>query len=211
MILEVNPSTKDGNSTYIDIIKVASAYAKSNIQNLINTSKIRYIDKNNDRVSNWLKVNRLQLPLPSTQSDSVKGRIPQTTEKVNTSDENSSKNIRSKSRSTVTSGQYEQMKANLSHSKVYSKKSAMELVSKIAPGIRNRSFEALSNQLWEGLNSYTTTDERRAFATDMAEIFVDRMVVDTLVKHSEWDSAVERMAYLKPTLQTNNKLLQKIL
>ena len=100
-----------------------------------------------------------------------------------------SKTIRHKSRSTVTSGQYQQMKANLSHSKVYSKKSAMELVSKIAPGIRNRSFEALSNQLWEGLNSYTTTDERRAFATDMAEIFVDRMVVDTLVKHSEWFTA----------------------
>ena len=110
--------------------------------------------------------------------------------------------IRHKSRSSVTSGQYEQMKANLSHSKVYSKKSAMELVSKIAPGIRNRSFEALSNQLWEGLNSYTTTDERRAFATDMAEIFVDRMVVDTVVKHSEWDSAVERMAYLKPAIGT---------
>ena len=87
----------------------------------------------------------------------------------------------------------------------------MELVSKIAPGIKNRSFEALSNQLWEGLNTYTTTDEKRTFATDMAEIFVDRMVVDTLVKHSEWDNAVERMAYLKPTLQTNNKLLQKIL
>ena len=102
-----------------------------------------------------------------------------------------SRTIRHQSRSTVTSGQYEQMKANLSHSKVYSKKSAMELVSKIAPGIRNRSFEALSNQLWEGLNAYTTTDERRAFATDMAEIFVDRMVVDTLVKHSAWDNAVE--------------------
>ena len=55
-----------------------------------------------------------------------------------------SKTIRHKSRSTVTSGQYEQMKANLSHSKVYSKKSAMELVSRIAPGIRNRSFEAKS-------------------------------------------------------------------
>ena len=63
--------------------------------------------------------------------------------------------IRYKSRSTVTSGQYEQMKANLSHSKVYSKKSAMQFVKRIAPGIRNRSFEALSTQLWEGLNSYT--------------------------------------------------------
>ena len=101
------------------------------------------------------------------------------------------------SRETVTSGQYEQMKANLSHSKVYTKKSAMELVTKIAPGIRHRSFEALSNQLWEGLNSYTTIDDKRTFAEDMAEIFVDRMMVDTLQKHSEWDAAVERMSYLK--------------
>ncbi len=105
--------------------------------------------------------------------------------------------IRHKSRSTVTSGQYEQMKANLSHNKVYSKKSAMELVKRIAPGIRNRSFETLSNQLWEGLNSYTNTEDRRQFAKDMSEMFIDRMLVDTLVKHSEWDAAVEKMAYLK--------------
>ena len=83
-----------------------------------------------------------------------------------------SRTIRHKSRSSVTSGQYEQMKANLSHSKVYSKKSAMELVSKIAPGIRNRSFEALSNQLWEGLNAYTTVDDRIAFANDMKQKYI---------------------------------------
>lgn len=82
-------------------------------------------------------------------------RIAKNQENVNTSPENSSENIRHKSRSTVTSGQYEQMKANLSHSKVYSKKSAMQFVKRIAPGIRNRSFEALSTQIWEGLNSYT--------------------------------------------------------
>jgi hypothetical protein len=112
-----------------------------------------------------------------------------------------SRTVRHKSRS-YTAGQMAQVKANLSHNKVYSKKSAMELVSKIAPGIRNRSFEDLSTRLWEGLNAYTTFDDKITFATDMAEIFVDRMVVDTLVKHSEWDSAVERMAYLKPAIGT---------
>lgn len=105
-------------------------------------------------------------------------------------------------RTTVTAGQYEQMKANLSHSKVYSKKSVMKLVSNIAPGIRNRSFESLSNQLWEGLNSYTTIDDKTQFAEDMSQIFVDRMTVDTLVKHSEWDAAVEKMAYLKTGIGT---------
>lgn len=110
--------------------------------------------------------------------------------------------IRFSPRTTVTTGQYEQMKANLSHSKVYSKKSAMELVRKVAPGIRNRSFESLSNQLWEGLNSYTTIDDKRQFAEDMSQIFIDRMTVDTLVKHSEWDAAVEKMAYLKTGIGT---------
>ena len=102
-------------------------------------------------------------------------RIPQSSSKVNTPDENSSKEIRHKSRSTVTTGQYEQMKANLSHSKVYSKKSAMELVSKIAPGIRNRSFEDLSTRLWEGLNAYTTVDDKITFATDMAQKYVTKI------------------------------------
>ena len=107
-----------------------------------------------------------------------------------------SRTVRHKSRN-YTAGQMAQVKANLSHSKVYSKKSAMELVKRIAPGIRNRSFETLSNQLWEGLNSYTNTEDRRQFAKDMSEMFIDRMLVDTLVKHSEWDAAVEKMAYLK--------------
>ena len=101
--------------------------------------------------------------------------VSQTTEKINPQNENSSKNIRHKSRSTVTSGQYEQMKANLSHSKVYSKKSAMELVSKIAPGIRNRSFEDLSTRLWEGLNAYTTVDDKITFATDIAQKYITKI------------------------------------
>ena len=97
------------------------------------------------------------------------------------------KSVRYKARNTVTSGQYAQMRANLSHSKVYSKASAMALVSKIAPNIRNRSFEALSNQLWEGLNTYTTIDDKTAFAADMSEIFIDRMMVDTLTPNPEWE------------------------
>ena len=123
-------------------------------------------------------------------------QIKSATDNIGTFDSDS-KDIRHKSRSTVTTGQYEQMKANLSHSKVYSKKSAMELVKRIAPGIRNRSFETLSNQLWEGLNAYTNVDDKRQFAKDMSEMFIDRMLVDTVVKHSEWDAAVEKMAYLK--------------
>ena len=92
MALEINPSTRSGNSTYVDVIKVASAYTRNNTQNMINTSNIRFICKNKSRVENWLKVNRLQLPLPNTQLNSTVNSIPDSEEKVNTSVNNSEKN-----------------------------------------------------------------------------------------------------------------------
>lgn len=65
VILELQPTrrTIKGDSAYLDIIKIASAQGRSNTQGLINGSNIRYIDKNKNRVNEWLKVNRLQLPL----------------------------------------------------------------------------------------------------------------------------------------------------
>lgn len=115
--------------------------------------------------------------------------ISQSSEKVN-------RKILHKSR-TYSSGQVAQMKANLSHQKVYTKSIAMKLVNALAPNIRNRSFEALSNQLWEGLNTFTALEDKRTFAANMAEMFIDRMMVDTLVKNDEWDEAVEKIAYIK--------------
>ena len=92
MALEINPSTRSGNSTYVDVIKVASAYTRSNTQNLINSSNIRFVNENKNRVNDWLKVNRLQLPLPNTQSDSGTISIPQTAEKSNSFSEKTSEN-----------------------------------------------------------------------------------------------------------------------
>ena len=37
----------------------------------MNNSNIRFIATNKSRVEDWLKVNRLQLPLPNSQSDSA--------------------------------------------------------------------------------------------------------------------------------------------
>ncbi len=92
--LEINPTTRSGNSTYVDIIKIASAYTRSNTQNIINSSKIRYVDKNKSRVNEWLKVNRLQLPLPNSQSLSADISISQTSEKINPSDKKTSNDAR---------------------------------------------------------------------------------------------------------------------
>ena len=92
MALEINPSTRSGKSTYIDVIKVASAYTRSNTQSLINHSNLRYANENKNRVNDWLKVNRLQLPLPNSQSDSANNSITDSTEKVNSETKFSLKN-----------------------------------------------------------------------------------------------------------------------
>lgn len=93
VILELNPTRRNikGDSAYLDIIKIASAQGRSNTQGLINGSNIRYIDKNKNRVNEWLKVNRLQLPLLSTTIDSTNS-ISEKNEEVNSFDKNSSKN-----------------------------------------------------------------------------------------------------------------------
>ena len=91
MALELNPSTRSGKSTYVDVIKVASAYARNNTQNLINSSNIRFVCENKSRVNDWLKVNRLQLPLPNTQSNSATDSIPENSQNVNSISENKSR------------------------------------------------------------------------------------------------------------------------
>jgi hypothetical protein len=96
MALELTPTTRSEKTSYMDVIKIASAYARSNVQNMINTSTIRFVDQNESRVDNWLKVNRLHLPLPNSQLVSANNSIQQNSEKSteNTkkvSDERSSK------------------------------------------------------------------------------------------------------------------------
>ena len=75
--LELNPSarSKKLNREYAHITKIAYDVKPGALQNLINTSKIRRINKG--RISDWLKVNRLQLPLPNSQSDPATTSIPQ--------------------------------------------------------------------------------------------------------------------------------------
>ena len=90
MILEINPSTRSGKTTYVNVIKVASAHTRSNIQNLINSSNIRYVMENKNRVNEWLKVNRLQLPLPNSHSDSATDIIAENAKNVKGIDKNSS-------------------------------------------------------------------------------------------------------------------------
>lgn len=64
-VLLLNPTDRGGNS--LNILKVASAYGKdTHPQGLIDNSKILYVEPNKKRTQNWLTVNGLQLPLPSS-------------------------------------------------------------------------------------------------------------------------------------------------
>ncbi len=79
--LELNPQVNGGNS--LDVIKVASAYGKDiKLQNFINTSEILYVKPDKKIVHNWLSVNRLKLPLPSSQYGLIK-KINESSSKSN--------------------------------------------------------------------------------------------------------------------------------
>ena len=81
--LELNPTDRGGKS--LNVIKVASAYGKEkNLHNFINKSKILYVEPNKERTHNWLTVNRLKLPLPSTRYGFFNNSISQSENNVNT-------------------------------------------------------------------------------------------------------------------------------
>ena len=91
--LELNPTEKGGKS--LNVIKVASAYGKEkNLQNFINKSKILYVEPNKKRTHNWLTVNRLKLPLPSTRYGFFNNSISQSPKNVNTKNDESSNDIK---------------------------------------------------------------------------------------------------------------------
>ena len=91
--LELNPTEKGGKN--LNVIKVASAYGKDvDLQGFINKSKILYVEPNKERTHNWLTVNRLKLPLPSTRYGFFNNSISQSENNVNTKNDESSNDIK---------------------------------------------------------------------------------------------------------------------
>lgn len=66
VILELDVKGKRG--VRLNEIKIASAYGKESMQNLINSSKIQYISKDKEKTNRWLKCTRLQLPFGLTST-----------------------------------------------------------------------------------------------------------------------------------------------
>ena len=91
--LELNPTEKGGKS--LNIIKIASAYGKDvDLQGFINKSKILYVEPNKERTHNWLSVNRLKLPLPSTRFGFFNNSISQNSKNINTKNDESGNDIK---------------------------------------------------------------------------------------------------------------------
>lgn len=67
-ILEMNP--KDRRGVILDEIKVASAYGKDSLQNLVDTSDILYVSGDKKRISNMALTTGLQLPVVSNATGS---------------------------------------------------------------------------------------------------------------------------------------------
>lgn len=68
VIMELNPKGKHG--VELDEIKIASAYGKKNIQNLISTSEMLYLTENKEKINRWIKCTGLQLPFDLSSIDS---------------------------------------------------------------------------------------------------------------------------------------------
>ena len=64
------------------------------MQGFINKSKILYVEPNKERTHNWLSVNRLKLPLPSTRFGFFNNSISQSENNVNTKNDESSNDIK---------------------------------------------------------------------------------------------------------------------
>ena len=83
-ILELHP--KDKHDLELDEIKVASAYGKDNMQDLMNTSNVLYITPNKKRANDWRFTTGLQLPVVSS--------ITRPTHSISPDTENTSPKIR---------------------------------------------------------------------------------------------------------------------
>lgn len=130
-----------------------------------------YTNENKSRVNDWLKVNRLQLPLPNSQSPAFNNSIHQSSENV--------KGISEKTRFELSEdrgyskGQAAKIVANARKSKVYSKAEAEKAIDNVTAlvsdltsetnilrkaDIRGKSRAEVIDYLWERMNAAQEKD-----------------------------------------------------
>ena len=111
--------------------------------------------------------------------------------------------IRYSSRSNMSTGQINKLKANYTHEKVYSKKLAFDIISRFSStgDFKAKTREAIAESLWEGLNGCTSIEERNTFAHDTAVFVVGKMLSESRANNPEAEAAREKLAYLRSGIQ----------
>lgn len=84
--LELLPTSTKGLE--MDNIVITSSYGKNNVQSVLNTDQLLYVDPNKKRTAAWLGSNGLQLPVPPTMYGSM-GTLTYFGESVKMMDKNS--------------------------------------------------------------------------------------------------------------------------
>ncbi len=99
-------------------------------------------------------------------------------------------------RSNMCTGQIGKMKANYTHEKVYSKKTAFDIISRFssAKDFKAKTREAIAESLWKGLNSCQSIEERNTFAHDTAVFVIGKMLSESRVNNPEAEAAKEKLA-----------------
>ncbi len=143
-VLELEPTNRKGE-IILDEIKIASAYGKDNVQNLINNSNILYIDKNKKRINNWLTLNRLQLPLGQTNYQFSNDIVSQKNTDVNNNYMQNSKNDSATAEKTEMQLAYEKALAKSNGNEQYSFASQKDIDSALA------DFEAHYGEMYSNL------------------------------------------------------------
>ena len=100
--------------------------------------------------------------------------------------------------STLTVGELKKVIANNTRDKVYSKKNALEIVSRFygVSDLTAKTRGEIADALWQGLNDCTDAEERATFAHDMAEFIVAKMLTEAKVENPDIIEAQEKLTYL---------------
>ncbi len=100
---------------------------------------------------------------------------------------------------TVPVGALKKTIANHTHYKVYSKKTALQIIDKLSGTgeLTNKTKLELADALWQGLNDCTDAQSRQIFAQDMAQYVVARVVSESEVTAPDLAEQAETLDALR--------------
>lgn len=98
----------------------------------------------------------------------------------------------------LTVGQIKKDIANKTHYKVYSKKTALDVIGKIhgISSLTQKSMNEIADAVWQGFNECTDYQSRKDFASDISKYIVAKLITETKIENPDIVEAQERLSYL---------------